>query len=154
MILFYHKFSKIINNLLNFQCHERINSTGHFSSHCGRNFKSHKGRQYCEEKCSGNDQNYECPTCGTKFQHKYRLDLHMKTHTGERNFGCPIPGCTSAYYTKSNVGIHIKLTHKLDHKEVFAEYGGPIKLWCADSHMGKIVLLVVIFLRVSLHVMQ
>ena len=63
-----------------------------------------------------------------EFQHKYRLDRHMKTHTGERNFGCPIPGYTSAYYTKSNVGIHIKLTHKLDHKEVFAEYGGPIKL--------------------------
>ena len=52
----------------------------------------------------------------------------MKTHTGERNVGCPIPGCTSAYYCNANLATHIKLTHKLDHREVFAQYGGPIKL--------------------------
>ena len=55
-----------------------------------------------------------------------RLRNHIKTHTGERNFACPIPGCTSAYYTKCNVATHIKLTHKLVAKEVFAEYGPPI----------------------------
>ena len=101
---------------------------GSFSSYCGKSFQYPKGRRYCEQKCSGNNQNYECPTCGRKFHVKWRLANHMKTHTGERNFGCPIPGCTSAYYCKANLATHIKLTHKLDHREVFAQYGGPIKL--------------------------
>ena len=97
-----------------------------FSSYCGKNFKSLQGRKYCEQKCSGNNQNFECPTCGKKFHIKFRLLNHMKTHTGERNFACPLPGCTSAYYTKCNVATHIKLTHKMVPKEVFAEHGGPI----------------------------
>ena len=102
--------------------------SGSFSSHCGKNFTTTGGRKYCEEKCSGNNKNFECPTCGRRFHIKFRLDNHMKTHTGERNFMCPLPGCTSAYYTKCNVGTHIKLTHKMVPKEVYAEHGGPISI--------------------------
>ena len=97
-------------------------NSGSFSSYCGKNFKSLHGRKYCEQKCSGNNQNFECPTCGRKFHIKFRLLNHMKTHTGERNFVCPLPGCTSAYY----VATHIKLTHKMVPKEVFSEHGNPI----------------------------
>ena len=100
-----------------------------FSSYCGKNFKSKKGREDCEQKCSGNKQYFECPTCSKKLTKKSRLLAHMKTHTGERNIGCPLPGCNSAYYTKFNLATHIKLTHKMVPKEVFAKHGPPILLW-------------------------
>ena len=101
-----------------------------FSSYCGKSFKSLRGRKYCEEKCSGNNQKFECPTCGRKFHQKQRMKNHMRTHTGERPFTCPLPMCNSAYFCKSNVATHIKLTHKMNPREVFAKVkqGGATEL--------------------------
>ena len=39
-----------------------------FSSYCGKSFKSWMGRKYCEDRCSGNSDKFECATCGKKFQ--------------------------------------------------------------------------------------
>ena len=116
--LYHYKFIFMINY-----------KSGSFSSYCGKSFKSSEGRKLCEGKCSGNNPIFECPTCSKKLTNKPRLLAHMKTHTGERNIGCPFPGCTSAYYTKTNLTTHIKLTHKLVPKEVFAKYGPPLSVW-------------------------
>ena len=108
--------------------YNQLIKSGPFSSYCGKSFKSLEGRKLCERKCSGNNPIFECPTCNKKISNKPRLLAHMKTHTGERDIGCPFPGCTSAYYTKTNLTTHIKLTHKLVPKEVFAKYGPPLSL--------------------------
>ena len=91
-----------------------------FSSYCGKTFKCQQGQQYCEERCSGNGQKYECSTCGKKFQIKSRLVCHTRTHTGERPYACPIAGCNASYMSSTNLGTHIKQTHKMEPKEVRA----------------------------------
>ena len=92
-----------------------------FSSYCGKTFKCQQGQQYCEERCSGNGQKYECSTCGKKFQIKSRLVCHTRTHTGERPYACPIPGRSASYMSSTNLGTHIKQTHKMEPKEVRAK---------------------------------
>uniref|UniRef100_A0A3Q2PVS6 C2H2-type domain-containing protein n=1 Tax=Fundulus heteroclitus TaxID=8078 RepID=A0A3Q2PVS6_FUNHE len=31
---------------------------------------------------------FSCKSCGKKFTYRSRLEIHMKTHTGEKSFSC------------------------------------------------------------------
>ena len=45
----------------------------------------------------------------------------MRTHTGERLYAWFIPGCNASYMSSTNLGTHIKQTHKMEPKEVRAK---------------------------------
>ena len=42
----------------------------------------------------------------------------MRTHTGERPYVCPLPMCNSSYMSSTNLGTHIKQTHKMNPADV------------------------------------
>ncbi|OQR84727.1 hypothetical protein ACHHYP_12996 [Achlya hypogyna] len=52
----------------------------------------------------------EEPGCGKRFNRKFTLKEHMKTHTGARPYVCDYDGCTSSFSTSGNLSRH-KFTH-------------------------------------------
>ena len=63
---------------------------------------------------SKNKKTHECKFCGKFFNGKFNLDLHVKTHTGEKDFICSI--CQKAFARKDTLKLHIwnKHTEKMD----------------------------------------
>ena len=51
---------------------------------------------------------FKCNLCNSSFGRKSTLNSHMKTHTGEKNFFCPIIGCEKSFSEKGNMKIHFK----------------------------------------------
>jgi uncharacterized Zn-finger protein len=58
------------------------------------------------------DVRLKCPyyNCEKKFKIRGNLNIHIKSHTGEREFVCPFPLCGKKFITKGNLDSHIN-TH-------------------------------------------
>ena len=54
------------------------------------------------------ENRWECQNCGKRLQTKFALDMHMRTHTGEKPYECDF--CGMRFNTKGNMKRH-KLTH-------------------------------------------
>jgi len=60
---------------------------------------------------SEDDKPFRCPLdhCQRRFNRKYTLSEHMKTHTGDRPHACRAPGCGRRFATSSNLSRHMRL---------------------------------------------
>lgn len=53
-----------------------------------------------------------CPTCFKLFTRSFNLKSHLKTHTKEKPFACPVPGCHSSFtrphdLKRHGVSVHV-----------------------------------------------
>lgn len=64
------------------------------------------------------EKDFECPVCGFKTHTRPKLERHLKSHTGERNYSCAI--CGKRFLYSYNVIAHVKYVHNRE-KRVYDE---------------------------------
>lgn len=83
-----------------------------------------------------NSSEHQCGICGKELLSAYTLANHMRSHTGERPYGCSV--CEKFFKTKSNLNEHYRLVvllfyiicnHKLAHVVVRVDYSENICLF-------------------------
>jgi uncharacterized Zn-finger protein len=57
---------------------------------------------------------YQCPHCERKCQSSNALENHIRVHTGEKPFGCPVEGCATRFKQKSQQYSHMRNRHFID----------------------------------------
>ncbi|KAH7096594.1 hypothetical protein BKA62DRAFT_675746 [Auriculariales sp. MPI-PUGE-AT-0066] len=65
--------------------------------------------QSASPKPSVRPKNYNCDECDAKFARPSEVIIHMRSHTGERPFGCTV--CGLKLVTASNVARHMRTVH-------------------------------------------
>ncbi|KAI5120743.1 hypothetical protein M0805_007817 [Coniferiporia weirii] len=65
-----------------------------------------------EAEAEGEDgrdgKRHTCPHCHKRFNRPSSLKIHLNTHTGEKPFECPYPGCGRQFNVSSNMRRHYR----------------------------------------------
>jgi uncharacterized Zn-finger protein len=56
-------------------------------------------------------KNHKCNQCGKAFAMKSYLDIHLRTHTGEKIYSCKFKNCTEKFISTSSKSWHEKNHH-------------------------------------------
>lgn len=80
---------------------------------------------YLRENGSGSESNYKhrCRYCGKIFGSDSALQIHLRSHTGERPFKCNM--CSSSFTTKGNLKVHYQ-RHQQDNAFMQMNPGQPL----------------------------
>jgi uncharacterized Zn-finger protein len=89
---------QLCNNML--EAHE--NSPMHSSS---------PGSPQLEASLGSPKKRTVCPVCNKLFLRQSELDIHYRSHTGEKPFKCTIEGCTKRFSVNSNRRRHERKVH-------------------------------------------
>lgn len=77
---------------------------------------------------------YTCLVCFKNFACKQNLNEHNFIHTGEKPFGCPLPGCGKRFRQASQLCVHRKI-HKMEiGKATALEFGVKLTDLLAQIH--------------------
>ena len=75
-------------------------------SHCHASIQAAKATLYGDIRFHS-DQN-RCPYCGSVWEGLGSLVFHVRSHTRNKPYTCPIPGCNYAACQKGNLKIHLE----------------------------------------------
>ncbi|XP_060572451.1 gastrula zinc finger protein xLCGF3.1-like [Ruditapes philippinarum] len=63
----------------------------------------------CGIPTAGLNLKHRCPICGKLTQSRYQLEVHVRTHTGEKPYRCTL--CEKRFSHKSNIKRHLLSQH-------------------------------------------
>ena len=73
-----------------------------------RELVDHKNREHSRPR-----EKYVCsvPGCGFRTARPASMDVHMESHSNEKNWPCTIDGCNKAYKSEGSRNRHMKKPH-------------------------------------------
>ncbi|XP_067089482.1 zinc finger protein GLIS2b [Osmerus mordax] len=82
-----------------------------------------------------NEKPHRCPICNKSFSRLENLKIHNRSHTGEKPYVCPYEGCSKRYSNSSDRFKHTR-THYVD-KPYYCKMSGCLKRYTDPSSLRK-----------------
>ncbi|CDS06635.1 hypothetical protein LRAMOSA09163 [Lichtheimia ramosa] len=80
-------------------------------------------------------EKYKCPYCQKGFSRPSSLRIHIYSHTGEKPFDCPEPGCGRRFNVQSNLRRHLRI-HRTTHPRKKFDRTTMVAIAPAHSHVA------------------